>query len=92
MKHQQQSPGAAARLPVWESEVAAAHRESDPEKVLQHVHAAEAAIATRLRELAQTKGKRETHQAERQAIAEALHKLRVAKRDKLGFPDWNGKG
>ena len=76
---------------LWQREIAACFQESDAEKLLQLIHAAECAIATRLRELGQSKGKRPTHGAEREAIAEALRTLRVLKRDRLGFPDWNGK-
>jgi len=32
-----------------------------------------------------------SHNAERQAIEDALASLRVLKRDNLGFPDWEKK-
>jgi len=54
------------------------------------VHAVEAAIFSRLQELAQT-SENTDHKAEEQAIAEALRTLRVLMRDKLQFPDWETK-
>jgi hypothetical protein len=50
------------------------------------VHAAEAVIFKRLQELVENSGP--GGDAERQAIADALRALRVLRRDKLQFPDW----
>jgi hypothetical protein len=49
-----------------------------------------AAIFNRLQYLAQHSDSPD-HKAEHQAIADALGALRVLKRDKLGFPDWEVK-
>lgn len=78
------------RYPVWQREYEAALHEPDPKKLLERVHAAEAAIFSRLQELAQT-SENTDHKAEERAIAEALRTLRVLMRDKLQFPDWEGK-
>ena len=81
----------SARFPSWRSEVQAAISEADPEKLLHCVHTAEVAIFNRLQELAAGAVKDATHQAERDSLAEAVEKLRLLKRDRLGFPDWNRK-
>jgi hypothetical protein len=58
--------------------------EHDREKLSQRVEAAETAIYQRLQQISQ----RSDHSAERQAIEDAVAGLRILKRDKLGFPDW----
>ena len=73
--------------PEWQSEYQAALLELDREKLLQRVQTAESAIFNRLQALSQSSG----HDAERQAIADALANLRVLKSEKLGFPDWEKK-
>jgi hypothetical protein len=78
------------RYPAWQREYDAALQEADPKKLLELVHAVESAIFNRLQELAQT-SENTDHKAEEQAIAEALTTLRVVKRDKLQFPDWETK-
>ena len=78
------------RYPAWQREYEAALHEPDPKKLLERVYAVEAAIFNRLQELAQT-SENTDHKAEEQAIAEALRTLRVLKRDKLQFPDWETK-
>jgi len=60
--------------------------EPDPKKLLERIHAAEAAIFNRLQDLARSDSP--DHRAEQQATADALSALRVLKRDKLQFPDW----
>jgi hypothetical protein len=75
-----------ARFPSWQSEVQAAANETDPEKLLGRVHAAEVAIFTRLQELGEG-----AHEAERESLADAVETLRLLKRDRLGFPDWTQK-
>ena len=81
----------SARFPSWQSEVQAAISETDPEKLLLCVHTAEVAIFNRLQELAAGALKDGAHQDERDSLAEAVEKLRLLKRDRLGFPDWNQK-
>ena len=78
------------RHPAWQREYEAALHEPDPKNLLERVHAVEAAIVSRLQELAQS-SENTDHKAEEQAIAEALRTLRVLKRDKLQFPDWETK-
>ena len=87
----QQPSSSPASFPAWQREIETALKESDPKKVLEHVHAAEIAISSRLRELAENPNQAETSHTEQPAIAQALETLRALKRDKLGFPDWNGK-
>ena len=59
------------RYPAWQRECEAALHEPDPKNLVERVHAVEAAIFSRLQELAQTSGNTD-HKAEEQAIAEAL--------------------
>jgi hypothetical protein len=73
--------------PEWQTKYEAALLELDREKLSERVAAAEAAIYERLQKIS---GKSD-HQTERQAIEDALSALRVLKRDKLGFPDWEKK-
>lgn len=80
-----------ARFPSWQSEVQAAINETDPEKLLVRVHAAEVAIFTRLQELGKSHMKDNAHQAERESLATAVETLHLLKRDRLGFPDWTRK-
>jgi len=87
---QQDSSPSNLRYPAWQRQYEAALHEPDPKKLLERVHAVEAAIFNRLQELAQT-SENTDHKAEEQAIAEALRTLRVLKRDKLQFPDWETK-
>jgi hypothetical protein len=91
MVKQQPSPSSAARFPAWQREIDASLNETDTQKLLRCIYAAEAAIGSRLSELAQSPDKEPLYKAERLAIAQALETLRALKRDKLGFPDWNGK-
>jgi len=49
--------------------------------------AAEAAIFNRLQAISQSPAR----EAERHAIRDAAAKLRILKRDGLGFPDWEKK-
>ena len=88
MTQQDSSPSNLRYL--WQREYEASLHEPDPKKLLEWVHAVEAAIFNRLQELAQT-SENTNHKAEEQAIAEVLRTLRVLKRDKLQFPDWEPK-
>ena len=81
----------SARHLSWQSDVEAAVNETDPEKQLNRVHTAEVAIFNRLQEMAKGELKDVAHQAERDSLAEAVERLRLLKRDRLGFPDWNRK-
>jgi hypothetical protein len=87
---QQDSSPSNLRYPAWQRQYEAALHEPDPKKLLERVYAVEAAIFNRLQELAQT-SENTDHKGEEQAIAEALRTLRVLKRDKLQFPDWETK-
>ena len=78
------------RYPAWQRQYEAALHEPDLKKLLERVHTVEAAIFTRLQELAQS-SENTDHKAEEEAIAEALRILRVLMRDKLEFPDWETK-
>jgi hypothetical protein len=80
----------AVRFPLWKHTIEAALNEPDPKNLLERVHAAETAIYNRLQELVQS-AENASHQAERQAIADACKTLLILKRDKLGFPDWETK-
>ena len=73
--------------PAWQNEYQAALIELDRKKLPERVAAAEAAIFKRLQQLSQDSDS----YAERQFIEDALHGLRVLKRDELGFPDWEKK-
>jgi hypothetical protein len=92
--HFEQIPIAVVRKMVekpWQREIRASLNESDPKKLLEHVHASEAAIFDRLQELARNAVEDESDREERQDIADALRTLRVLTRDKLKFPDWKAK-
>ncbi|MDQ6652392.1 MAG: hypothetical protein M3Y84_06580 [Acidobacteriota bacterium] len=78
------SPDSETLYPAWQREYQAARSERDPDKLLPRVMAAETAIFKRQQALAQKTG----HEAERQAIEDALEGLRIVKKDVLGFPDW----
>jgi len=87
---QQDSSPSNFRFPIWQREYEASVHETDPNRLLTRVHAAEAAIYNRLQDLAHHSDSPD-HKAEQQAIADAQGTLRVLKRDKLGFPDWESK-
>ena len=70
--------------PQWQNEYAAALLETNPQELSGRVEAAETAIFNRIQTISQSSD----HQAERQAIEDALTALRVLKRENLGFPDW----
>jgi len=81
------SPSPHILYPHWQNEYQATIVELDREKLSQRVEAAETAIYTRLQQISQGSD----HQAERQAIEDAVAGLRILKRDKLGSPDWEKK-
>jgi hypothetical protein len=70
--------------PEWQPAYLAARLELEPKRLFERVTAAETAIFNRLQAISHNP---DTH-AERQAMEDALACLRVLKRDKLGFPDW----
>jgi hypothetical protein len=73
--------------PEWQNEYQAALVEPDRENLKRRVEAAETAIFNRLQKISQNSD----YQTEKQVIKDALANLRVLKRDKLGFPDWEDK-
>jgi hypothetical protein len=75
------------RFPAWQREYHAALVEVDRRRLQQRVIKAEEAIFTRLQALIDTPNA----DVEHQAIENALASLRVLKRDKLGWPDWEKK-
>jgi hypothetical protein len=81
------SPSPRILYPHWQNEYQAALVEFDRKKLPERVAASETAIFNRLQVIAQSPD----HQAERQAIEDALTALRVLKRESLGFPDWEKK-
>jgi hypothetical protein len=87
---QQGSSPSEIRYPAWQNEYQAALLELDPKKLLERVHTAETTIFNRLQELAKSPDS-PNYKAERQAIEDALNGLKVIKRDKLDFPDWETK-
>ena len=84
------SSPSSLRYPVWQRAYEAALLELDRKKLLERVHTAEAVIFNRLQALVQIPDSPE-HAAERQAMEDALNALRVLKRNKLNFPDWETK-
>ena len=71
----------------WQHEYYAALIETTPRKLSERVIAAETAIFKRL----QTMSTGEDSLAEQQAIEDALASLRILKKERLGFPDWEKK-
>jgi hypothetical protein len=70
--------------PEWQLPYQAALLEVDPKKLAERVAEAEGAIFNRLQRLSQSQNRL----AERQTIEDAIKVLKVIKRDRLGFPDW----
>jgi hypothetical protein len=77
-------PSPKIPYPEWQTEYQSALVELDREKLAKRVEASETAIFNRLQAISESSD----HQAERQAIEDALTALRVLKRESLGFPDW----
>jgi hypothetical protein len=80
-------PGSSPSLrdPEWSLKYREARLEADPKKLAERVAEAETAIFGRLQQLSRT----QDGHAERQAIEDAIRALRVIKRDRLNFPDWD---
>lgn len=68
----------------WQAALGEMQVETDPEKLSEKLQRVETLIQERLQDLYQ-KG---DGSKEREALKEALLTLRIIKRDKLGFPDW----
>ena len=82
--HKPIGPNKDLRFPDWQAQFNAARIETDPEKLLQSVKEAEAAIFQRQQVLVEGI----PHDGEQQAIADALRILRDIQTQKLGYPDW----
>ena len=77
-------PPSHLRYPEWQQQCEAALLEVDRKKLPVRVTDAEDAIFNRLQSLAGNTD----HHAERYAVEDALRALRVLKRERLDFPDW----
>jgi hypothetical protein len=73
--------------PEWQGEYLDALVEFDAELLGERLQAAEGAIFKRLQAMSRSTENR----TERNAIEDALAALRVPKRDRLNFPDWEKK-
>jgi hypothetical protein len=74
------------KYPKWQTSLQDAILEFDREKLLDKIQKVETTVFERLQELSSDSD----HHGERQAIADAFSTLRVLKKDKLSYPDWNG--
>ena len=72
------------RFPEWQQHYQSVLTETDREKLKDRVTDTEDAIFNRLQALVGSTD----HHAERQAVKRALNALRVLKRERLDFPDW----
>lgn len=68
----------------WQAALEEMQVETDPEKLSEKLQRVETLIQERLQDLYQ-KG---DGSKEREVLKEALLTMRIIKRDKLGFPDW----
>lgn len=68
----------------WQPVLEEIKLENDPEKLSKKLQEIEGVILERLQALHQKSDDRK----EQEALKEALFTLRIIKRDKLGFPDW----
>jgi hypothetical protein len=68
----------------WQAVLRDLKQETDPEKLSEKLQQVEGLILDRLQELYRKNDSGEEHEA----LQEALSTLRIVKRDKLGFPDW----
>jgi hypothetical protein len=74
------------KYPKWQTSLQDAILEFDRERLVEKIQKVETAAFERLQELSSDSD----HHGERQAIADAFSTLRVLKKDKLCYPDWNG--
>jgi len=72
------------KFPAWQTPLQELLLEFDREKLPAKIQQVEALIFERLQQLSVDRCDRD----ERQAIQDALNVMRIVKRDKLGFPDW----
>jgi hypothetical protein len=72
------------KFPEWQTSLGELREETDPDKLFEKVQNVEILILERLTVVFRAGD----GGGEREALADALHTLRVIKRDKLGFPDW----
>jgi hypothetical protein len=70
--------------PEWKTPYQGALLEADPKKLAERVAEAEVAIFKRLQQL----NRSQDGHVEREAIEDAIRALRVIKRYRLNFPDW----
>jgi hypothetical protein len=77
--------GRGLKYPAWQAPLEDTIVESDLKELPARIHAVETLIFERLKELDTS----EDGAAEREAINTALNILRVIKRERLDFPDWN---
>jgi hypothetical protein len=68
----------------WQTALEEIRVETDPEKLSEKLQKVESLIQQRLQDLYRKGDGTEEHKA----LKEALFALRIIKRDKLGFPDW----
>lgn len=68
----------------WQTALEEMRAEADPDKLSEKLQKVESLIQERLQDLYRKGDGTEEHKA----LKEALFTLRVIKRDKLGFPDW----
>jgi hypothetical protein len=73
------------QYPSWQAQYEAALVETDPDKLLQRIHQAEAAIYARRSQLVSSAGEK----AEQDAMEDAINALRNLKREQLNYPDRN---
>jgi hypothetical protein len=68
----------------WQAALREMRMETDPEKLSGKLQRVESLIQGRLQDLY----RKSDGSKEREELKEALFTLRIIKRDKLGFPDW----
>jgi hypothetical protein len=68
----------------WQAALGEMRVETDPEKLSAKLQKVESLIQKRLQDIYRKGDDPKEHQA----LKEALFALRIIKRDKLGFPDW----
>jgi hypothetical protein len=76
--------GEATNDHEWQAALQEMKLETDPEKLSDQLHKVESLILERLQDL----HRKDDGNTDREALKEALCTLRMIKRDKLGFPDW----
>ena len=86
MTDQGNFPSTRLRFPDWEPQLHAALLEADPQQLRERVLTAEGAIVSRMQDLVDAPNQ----DAERLALEEARHKVRVLLVEKLNYPSWPG--